>query len=772
MMREKSLAVYIVVCLFIFAVLFGSFGVALADQWVKTYGGTGEDKASSVQQTEDGGYIVIGSTSSYGAGDQDIWILKLDISGNVEWQKTFGGSGVDEASAVLQTAEGGFIIAGRTSSFGAGKNDAWILKLDRDGNVQWQKTFGGAEDDEAYSVQQTSDNGYIVAGSTASFGVEKKDAWILKLDADGRIEWQKTFGGSEDDSAHDVQQLSDGSYIFAGTTASFGAGKKDVWVVKLGIDGKPEWQKTYGTKEDEEAYLIRQASDEGFLIGGWTKTYGDVDAWIIKIDSVGIVKWQKAYGADKEDRIYSVRQTGDGKYIAAGSTDSFGAGKKDAWILRLDGNGNILWQKIFGGNGDDEAVSAEPTLDGGFILAGWTSSYGAGSGDVWGMKLDSNGNVPDCQLFGVSFTSSSNTYVSGVGVDATVKDADASTTDSSGSSGNTEVVPNPLCAVPNPDIYVDPDSVSFGSVTMGASATDTVTVTNMGSEDLVMKDLGFLGSNTLDFAIREDNCSGKTLKAQESCSTEIIFSPLSKGTRSAYLSIPSNDSDFENFYVPLSGEGTHPINLSSPANQTSFSACSLYELPIFSWTAGGSFKSYDVQFSKTQAFNPVSIKVKSSTIETAIKLNNWKQVLSIPGATGGPVFWRVMGTYSGGKTAFVSDYRSFNVEPNQPVKDNRIEPAGRASLPVLSWENVCNLKFKVSFGKDESFLKKSSISFTIKNPKTNEGKFSQTLTERQWGSIRKLVNDEAGSTLYWKVESWDGMNRLSQTAVKNFLLEE
>ncbi len=566
---------------------------------MKTYGGTGEDKASSVQQTEDGGYIVTGSTSSYGAGDKDIWILKLDVSGNVEWQKTFGGSGVDEASAVLQTAEGGFIVAGHTSSFGAGKNDAWILKLDKDGNVQWQKTYGGAEDDEAYSIQQTSDSGYIVAGSTASFGVEKMDAWILKLGADGQIEWQKTFGGSEDDSAHDVQQLSDGSYIFAGTTASFGAGKKDVWVLKLGTDGKPEWQKTFGTKEDEEAYLIRQTSDEGYIIGGWTKTYGDVDAWIVKIDSVGIVKWQKAYGADKEDRIYSVRQTGDGKYIAAGSTDSFGAGKKDAWILRLDGNGNILWQKIFGGNEDDEAVSAEPTLDGGFILAGWTSSYGAGSGDAWGMKLDSIGNVPDCQLFGVSFASSSNTFVSGVGIDATVKDTDASPTDSSGSSANTDVSPNPLCAVPGPDIYVDPDSVSFGSVTMGTSATDTVTVFNMGSEDLVIKDLGFLGSNTLDFAMREDGCSGKTLKAHESCSTEIIFSPLSKGTRSAYLSIPSDDSDFENFYVSLSGEGTHPINLSSPANQASFSACSLYELPTFSWTANGSFKSYEVQFSKT-----------------------------------------------------------------------------------------------------------------------------------------------------------------------------
>ena len=164
-----------------------------------TLGGAEGDRASCIEQTSEGGYIATGSTASFGSGKLDIWVLRLDVSGNVEWQKTYGGTEDDVASSIQQTGEGGYIVAGYTSSFGAGKKDVWVLKLDKDGNVEWQKTYGGTEDDVASSIQQTGEGGYIVAGYTSSFGAGKKDVWVLKLDKDGNVEWQKTYGGTGDD---------------------------------------------------------------------------------------------------------------------------------------------------------------------------------------------------------------------------------------------------------------------------------------------------------------------------------------------------------------------------------------------------------------------------------------------------------------------------------------------------------------------------------------------------------------------------------------------
>jgi len=176
-----------------FFVLF-SVSMASASQWIKTYGGTNWDQANSIQQTSDG-YVVAGYTFSFGAGDADAWVLKLDGDGNVQWQKTYGRSSVDEAWSIQQTSDGGYIVASYTHTFGAGIWDAWVLKLDGDGNVQWQKTYGGTNCDYAESIQQTLDGGYIVAGGTYSFGVGG-NAWVLKLDGDGNVQWQKTYGGT------------------------------------------------------------------------------------------------------------------------------------------------------------------------------------------------------------------------------------------------------------------------------------------------------------------------------------------------------------------------------------------------------------------------------------------------------------------------------------------------------------------------------------------------------------------------------------------------
>ncbi|MDR3272603.1 MAG: T9SS type A sorting domain-containing protein, partial [Flavobacteriaceae bacterium] len=419
-------------------VAFSLAGIAAAQtqapaiEWQKCLGGSGGDMASSIQQTSDGGYIVAGITNSNDGdvsgnhGNSDGWVVKLNPSGEIDWQKCLGGSDYDSASSIQQTSDGGYIVAGRTSSNDGdvsgnhgGNSDGWVVKLDASGAVQWQKCLGGSNSEVFNAIQQTSDGGYIVAGYTNSNDGDvsgnhgSDDFWVVKLNASGELLWQKCLGGSGQDSVYSIQQTSDGGYIAAGFTTSndgdvsgFHGGYYDGWVVKLDASGNLLWQKCLGGSGFEDwAYSIQQTSDGGYIVAGYTSSndgdvsgfHGGYDGWVVKLDTSGKLLWQKCLGGSDWDFLYSIQQTSDGGYIVAGYTISNdgdvsenNGNYHEAWIVKLDASENLLWQKCLGGSYYEVFNSIQQTSDGGYIVAGFTNSY---DGDVSGNHGDLDGWV-------------------------------------------------------------------------------------------------------------------------------------------------------------------------------------------------------------------------------------------------------------------------------------------------------------------------------------------------------------------------------------------
>jgi hypothetical protein len=358
--------------------------------WKRTYGGTSADRAYSVVQTGDGGYALAGYTLSYGAGNYDFWLVKTDGAGNVQWSRTYGGTGYDYAQSVVQTGDGGYALAGSTYSYGAGLNDFWLVKTDGAGTLQWSRTYGGTGYDGANSVVQTGDGGYALAGYTDSYGAGLKDFWLVKTDGAGNVQWSRIDGGTGADEAYSVVQTGDGGYALAGYTTSFGAGSWDFWLVKTDGAGNVQWSRTYGGTNDDIARSVVQTSDGGYAIAGDTYSYGAGldDFWLVKTDGAGNVQWSRTYGGTNYDSAYSVVQTGDGGYALAGYTDSYGAGILDFWLVKTDGAGTLQWSRTYGGTSNDHALSLVQTGDGGYALAGYTYSYGAGLDDFWLVKVN------------------------------------------------------------------------------------------------------------------------------------------------------------------------------------------------------------------------------------------------------------------------------------------------------------------------------------------------------------------------------------------------
>jgi len=431
-------------CLFFFSLIFSQPSI----EWQKSLGGSDDDWGYFIAQTNDSGYLVVGYSYS-NDGDvhghhsdtlwTDYWVVKLDSSGDTLWTKSLGGLYHDWGTCGEQTNDGGYIVAGHSRTYRHGSSynpDYWLVKLDSTGDTVWTRNFGGWKGDYCFSVQQTFDGGYILAGFSYSDSGDVRDhhgdtmycdIWLVKLDSTGDTVWTKSLGGTLNEKAYSIQQTADSGYIVAGLAYSNNGDVSghhgdslhcDVWVVKLDAEGDIEWQKSLGGSGTDAAYSIKQTFDGGYIVAGYSysndgdvgKNYGSADFWIVKLDSSGDTLWTKGFGGSKKDVAHSVWQTLDSGFIVAGysfSNDSDVTGhhsgppgslnSPDAWVIKLSSSGTLEWQKSLGGSKSEDAWCVQQTFDSGYVIAGFSySNNGDVSGhhgdslhmDYWVVKLD------------------------------------------------------------------------------------------------------------------------------------------------------------------------------------------------------------------------------------------------------------------------------------------------------------------------------------------------------------------------------------------------
>ena len=368
--------------------------------FLKALGGSNYEETWGLIKTQDGGYVMTGYTLSFGTMTMhDVILTKIDSSGNLLWTKTLGGNGpYDVGKSVIQATDGGFVIVGATDSFSLGSVDVLIAKFDSSGNYLWTKTFGGSGNDQGSSIVQTEDGGYMVTGFTKSYSASgDSDMFLAKCDGSGNLIWMKTLGGTKEDSSTRIIRTKDGAYMILGITNSFSTGgDSDVFLAKCDVSGNLLWMKTFGGTNEDRASAILQTQDEGYVVAGWTKSFnlGNQEIFIAKLDSSGDFLWMRAIGMGSDDWGGFVVETNDGGYAVAGQTKN-PWGKSYTYFLlsRFDSSGNHLWTSTLGKKGWACWVkSFTYCLDGGFLMGGETMGWGAGKADIPLAKFNAQGN--------------------------------------------------------------------------------------------------------------------------------------------------------------------------------------------------------------------------------------------------------------------------------------------------------------------------------------------------------------------------------------------
>ncbi len=354
--------------------------------WTKTFGGSVNDFGQCIQITSDSGFIIVGYTFSFGLNQSDVWLLKINPSGDTLWTKTFDFGSYDAGFFVQKTNDLGYIITGMTHSAGTGE-DILIVKTDQSGNMVWSKKYGEVSDDCAWCVDKTSDNGYIIAGYSSSSG--NRDLWLLKTNGSGDTLWSKKFGGSGSEEGRSVIQCSDKGFIIVGFTNSYGAGNFDLYIIKTDSLGNLKWSKTYGGTGDDMGYSVKKVSGGGYVIVGNTYSYGfgESDIWILRINDTGDTLWTRTFGDMGWDWGYSVFENPDKGFIIAGSTSLTG-GTEDVLFIKTDEYGNEKWRREVSGSQVEEVYSVCEDIYGGFVFTGYTYSFGNGEADVYIIKTN------------------------------------------------------------------------------------------------------------------------------------------------------------------------------------------------------------------------------------------------------------------------------------------------------------------------------------------------------------------------------------------------
>ena len=407
-MRLIKSQIKLIVTVFSFLILFASFSNAQI-RFQKVYGGTALDWSNCVIQTTDSNFLMMCSSVNFGSGLEDVYLIKTNQSGDTLWTRTYGGSTNDEEGYIVQqTLDGGFILSGTTESFGAGGSDIFLIKTDALGGVTWSTTYGGANVDFCTGAQECFDGGYIISGYTTSFGAGggTTDLFLIKTDIWGDTSWTKTFGSSGIEYGYNAKQTADSGFVIVGSTNV--NGPTDVYLIKTDVNGNIVWTRTYGGASDDVGFAILTLQD-GYCIAGSTMSFGagGMDAYLIKTDLNGDTLWSKTYGTSDSDACLSIKQTADAGFIMTGFANKHNGTFDDVLIIKTDSAGNMEWSKVVGGTSSARDVGrcAIPTYDGGYLISGFTQSFGGGT-EIILIKTDLIG-ISGCNTFNATINTTS-----------------------------------------------------------------------------------------------------------------------------------------------------------------------------------------------------------------------------------------------------------------------------------------------------------------------------------------------------------------------------
>ena len=370
-----------------------------ATTWQQTYGGSAADRAYSTVNTTDGGYALIGTTNSFGSGLINTWLVKTNSEGKIQWNQTYSGEGQSIAEYIIQTNDEGYAFAGYTYSLDQSKSGqlyTWIAKTNYAGALEWNQTYNQIESAIAYSLIQTSDHGYALVGAYNT-PTGRVEGWVSKTDSIGNVQWNKTYGVSGYDQLNTIIQESDGTFVLAGSNSPSSSGPSSLWLIRTDSSGNVQWNQTYKVSDNDVLSNMVKTADGGYALIGWSTTgSSNVDYLLVKANSAGDEQWSKTYAGQNVSQALAGIQTSDQGFALAGVTNSSNPAFAKAWLVKTDSSGNPIWNQTYGGSSQNAATSIMQASDGGYVLGGFTNSFGAGDEDFWLLKTDANGaSIPE-----------------------------------------------------------------------------------------------------------------------------------------------------------------------------------------------------------------------------------------------------------------------------------------------------------------------------------------------------------------------------------------